>query len=101
MGFGEQLVLPLLDEIEPLYPEIALDVSFSDELKSLEHDEVDVAIRASYAPQQSIRDWYGDNQSHDSFKVSLLLAWNNKYLAISAALRFTRHGFFYFSHAET
>jgi DNA-binding transcriptional LysR family regulator len=55
VGFGERLVLPLLDEFKQLYPQIVLDVSLSDELKSLERDEVDIAIRGGYAPNERVQ----------------------------------------------
>ncbi|MEH6558899.1 MAG: LysR substrate-binding domain-containing protein [Oceanicoccus sp.] len=55
VGFGERLVLPLLDEFKQLYPKIVLDVSLSDELKSLERDEVDIAIRGGYAPNERVQ----------------------------------------------
>ena len=43
--FGEEILMPLLDEFKHRYPEIILDVSFSDELSTLSRDEVDIAIR--------------------------------------------------------
>ncbi len=55
VGFGEQLLLPLLDEFKALYPEIILDVSLSDELSALGRDDVDVAIRGGYAPNERVR----------------------------------------------
>lgn len=55
VGFGERLLLPLLDEFKALYPEIILDVSLSDELSSLGRDDVDVAIRGGYAPNERVQ----------------------------------------------
>ena len=55
VGFGERLVLPLLDEFKQLHPQIVLDVSLSDELQSLERDEVDIAIRGGYAPNERVQ----------------------------------------------
>jgi DNA-binding transcriptional LysR family regulator len=54
VGFGERILLPLLDEFSQLYPEIVLDVSLSDELSALSRDEVDVAIRGGYAPNERV-----------------------------------------------
>ncbi|WP_339721340.1 LysR substrate-binding domain-containing protein [uncultured Paraglaciecola sp.] len=54
VGFGERILLPLLDEFSQLYPEIVLDVSLSDELSALSRDDVDVAIRGGYAPNERV-----------------------------------------------
>jgi DNA-binding transcriptional LysR family regulator len=54
VGFGERILLPLLDEFSQLYPEIVLDVSLSDELSTLSRDEVDIAIRGGYAPNERV-----------------------------------------------
>jgi DNA-binding transcriptional LysR family regulator len=53
-GFGERILLPLLDEFCDLYPDIILDVHLSDELSSLGRDEVDIAIRGGYAPNERV-----------------------------------------------
>ncbi len=55
VSFGERLLLPLLDEFKGLYPEIILDVSLSDELSTLGRDDVDVAIRGGYAPNERVQ----------------------------------------------
>jgi DNA-binding transcriptional LysR family regulator len=54
VGFGEKILLPLLDELSTLYPEIILDVSLSDELSTLGRDDVDIAIRGGYAPNERV-----------------------------------------------
>lgn len=54
VGFGERILLPLLEEFSELYPEIILDVSLSDELSALGRDDVDVAIRGGYAPNERV-----------------------------------------------
>lgn len=54
VGFGERILLPLLEEFSQLYPEIVLDVSLSDELSALGRDDVDVAIRGGYAPNERV-----------------------------------------------
>lgn len=54
VGFGEKILLPLLDEFSELYPEIVLDVSLSDELSTLGRDDVDIAIRGGYAPNERV-----------------------------------------------
>ena len=54
VGFGDKILLPLLDEFSALYPEIILDVSLSDELSTLGRDDVDIAIRGGYAPNERV-----------------------------------------------
>ena len=54
VGFGEKILLPLLDEFSVLYPEVVLDVSLSDELSTLGRDDVDIAIRGGYAPNERV-----------------------------------------------
>ena len=54
VGFGEKILLPLLDELSVLYPEIVLDISLSDELSTLGRDDVDIAIRGGYAPNERV-----------------------------------------------
>lgn len=54
VGFGERILLPLLDEFSELYPDIILDVSLSDELTFLGRDDVDIAIRGGYAPNERV-----------------------------------------------
>ena len=55
VGFGERILLDLLDEFGQLYPEIILDVSLSDELSALGRDDVDIAIRGGYAPNERVQ----------------------------------------------
>ena len=55
VSFGERLLLPVLDEFKILYPDIILDVSLSDELSTLSRDEVDIAIRGGYAPNERVQ----------------------------------------------
>lgn len=54
VGFGEKILLPLLDDFSALYPQIVLDVSLSDELSTLGRDDVDIAIRGGYAPNERV-----------------------------------------------
>lgn len=54
VSFGSGILLPLLDEFSQLYPEVILDVSLSDELSTLGRDDVDIAIRGGYAPNERI-----------------------------------------------
>ncbi|MEM8500764.1 MAG: LysR substrate-binding domain-containing protein [Pseudomonadota bacterium] len=54
VGFGERVLLPLLEEFSALYPDVVLDVALSDELSTLAHDDVDIAIRGGYAPNERV-----------------------------------------------
>jgi len=54
VGFGERILLPLMDEFSELYPQITLDISLSDELSTLSRDQVDIAIRGGYAPDERV-----------------------------------------------
>lgn len=54
VGFGDKILMPLLDEFSALYPQIILDVSLSDELSTLGRDDVDIAIRGGYAPNERV-----------------------------------------------
>ena len=55
VGFGERLLLPLMDEFKTLYPDIILDISLSDEISTLGRDDVDIAIRGGYAPNERVQ----------------------------------------------
>ena len=54
VGFGERMLIPLMDEFQQAYPEVVLDVVLSDELSSLSRDDVDIAIRGGYAPNERV-----------------------------------------------
>jgi DNA-binding transcriptional LysR family regulator len=54
VGIGEPILMPLLDEFMELYPDIVLDVSLSDERSALGRDDVDIAIRGGYAPNERV-----------------------------------------------
>jgi DNA-binding transcriptional LysR family regulator len=53
-GFGQQILLPLLDEFSERYPEVMLDVHLSDELSAMGRDDVDIALRGGYAPNERV-----------------------------------------------
>ncbi len=54
VGFGENIILPLLEEFSQKYPKVVLDISLSDELTAFNRDEVDIAIRSGYAPNERV-----------------------------------------------
>jgi DNA-binding transcriptional LysR family regulator len=54
VGIGDGILLPILDEFAQSYPDILLDVVLTDELTKLEKDNVDIAIRGGYAPDERI-----------------------------------------------
>lgn len=55
VGFGERILLPLCEEFSALYPEVVLDISLSDELSTLGRDDIDIAIRGGYAPNERVQ----------------------------------------------
>jgi len=54
VGFGELVLLPLLDEFSERYPKVILDISLTDELSTLNRDDIDIAIRGGYAPNERV-----------------------------------------------
>ncbi len=54
VGFGERILTPVLDEFSERYPDIRLDVVLSDQLSKLDRDDVDIAIRGGYAPDERV-----------------------------------------------
>jgi len=77
VGFGEKILLPLLDEFSLLYPEIVLDVSLSDELSTLGRDDVDIAIRGGYAPNE---------------RVLAIRLMDNRFIPVASADYLAKHG---------
>lgn len=55
VGFGERMLLPRMEEFRELYPDVVLDISLSDELSALGRDDVDIAIRGGYAPNERVQ----------------------------------------------
>ncbi|GAA0412587.1 LysR family transcriptional regulator [Cocleimonas flava] len=54
VDFGQRILLPLLNEFSEKYPKVILDVSLSDEVTTLNRDEIDIAIRSGYAPNERV-----------------------------------------------
>jgi len=54
VGFGESLLLPLMDEFSQRYPDVVLDIELSDALSALGRDDVDIAIRGGYIPDERV-----------------------------------------------
>ncbi|MCK6265788.1 LysR family transcriptional regulator [Vibrio sp. ZSDE26] len=54
VGFGEQVLIPILDEFSERYPDVLLDVVLSDEISKLNRDDVDIAIRGGFAPDERV-----------------------------------------------
>ena len=55
VGFGERILLELLEEFSQLYPNIIIDLSLTDELSKLGRDDIDIAIRGGYAPNERVQ----------------------------------------------
>ncbi|WP_413112928.1 LysR family transcriptional regulator [Thaumasiovibrio sp. DFM-14] len=54
VSFGERWLIPILDDFSLHYPKIVLDVHLTDSLTTLERDNIDIAIRGGYAPNERI-----------------------------------------------
>lgn len=53
-SYGERCLSPLLNEFSRRYPEIVLDLHFTDQLTNLSRDPIDIAIRGGTVPDQRI-----------------------------------------------
>ncbi|WP_153914342.1 LysR family transcriptional regulator [Shewanella sp. TC10] len=54
VGIGREVLIPLMEEFSQLYPKVILDIELSDELSSVGRDDVDIAIRGGYAPNDRV-----------------------------------------------
>lgn len=77
VGFGERILLPLLEEFSELYPDVVLDISLSDELSALGRDDVDIAIRGGYAPNE---------------RVLAIRLMDNEFIPVVAPAYIAKHG---------
>ncbi len=77
VGFGEQILLPLMDRFTQRYPDVQLDITLSDELSVLDRDDVDIAIRGGYAPDA---------------RVVAIKLMNNDFVAVAAPAYLARYG---------
>lgn len=75
--FGEPILFPLLEEFSQRYPQIVLDVRLSDELSALTRDEVDIAIRGGYAPNE---------------RVIAIKLMENQFIAVATKAYLSRYG---------
>ncbi|WP_432455421.1 MULTISPECIES: LysR family transcriptional regulator [unclassified Agarivorans] len=53
-SYGEQCLTPILSKFSQLYPDIILDLHFSDQLANLSRDQIDIAIRSGLAPDERV-----------------------------------------------
>lgn len=93
VGFGERILLPLMDEFSELYPEITLDVSLSDELSTLSRDEVDIAIRGGFAPDERV---YAVKLMENLFVPVASPAYLEQYGTPTSAIELKHHRGLYF-----
>jgi len=77
VGFGELILLPLMDRFNRIYPDVQLDITLSDELSVLDRDEVDIAIRGGYAPDA---------------RVVAIKLMNNDFMAVAAPAYLAEYG---------
>ncbi len=76
-GFGERILLPILDRFVQQYENITLDITLSDQLSKLEQDEVDIAIRGGFAPNE---------------RVVAVRLMDNDFIAAAAPSYLAKHG---------
>ena len=93
VGFGDKILMPLLDKFSVLYPEIILDVSLSDELSTLGRDDVDIAIRGGYAPNERV---LAIKLMDNSFIPVASLGYLQKYETPKSAMKLQQHRGLYF-----
>lgn len=77
VGFGESILLPLLDRFTERYPDIRLDVHLSDTLSVFDRDDVDLAVRGGYAPNE---------------RVVAVKLMDNTFIPVAAPHYLARHG---------
>ncbi|NMH66270.1 LysR family transcriptional regulator [Shewanella salipaludis] len=77
VGFGERMLIPILDEFATLYPDVLLEVVLSDELSKLGRDDVDIAIRGGFAPDE---------------RVVAIQLMDNQFVAAASALYLNKAG---------
>ncbi|WP_375753659.1 LysR family transcriptional regulator [Vibrio sp. HN007] len=53
-SFGRKILAPIMQDFRKQYPNIILDLNFSDELTVLGRDAVDIAIRAGNVPNERV-----------------------------------------------
>lgn len=54
VGFGERILIPVLEEFQSRYPDVTLDLELNDAVSVLARDDVDLAIRGGYAPDERV-----------------------------------------------
>lgn len=54
VGFGETYLIPVLDEFRIQYPNVSIRLELSDTLTKLPEGNVDIAIRAGFAPDERV-----------------------------------------------
>jgi len=52
--YGELVLSPILEEFTQTYPDIVLDLYYSDDVMTLGKDPFDIAIRGGYAPDERV-----------------------------------------------
>ncbi|WP_062260170.1 LysR family transcriptional regulator [Endozoicomonas arenosclerae] len=53
-SYGEKILFPILQKFREAYPNIILDLDYSEQRVVLGKDPVDIAIRAGYAPEERV-----------------------------------------------
>lgn len=53
-SYGEKVLAPILQKFRQQYPDISLEIDFSDKLSNFDKDPVDIVIRAGNQPQERV-----------------------------------------------
>ncbi|GAL13002.1 transcriptional regulator LysR family [Vibrio astriarenae] len=53
-GFAERELIPVLNLFSQAYPEITIDLELNDALSNLQRDDVDIAIRGGFVPDERV-----------------------------------------------
>jgi DNA-binding transcriptional LysR family regulator len=93
VGFGERYLIPMLETFQQRYPDIELNVHLSDTLTKFGKDEVDIAIRGGYAPDERV---VAIPLMSNHFVAAASKEYLDKYGAPSTTLDLVKHkGLFY------
>jgi DNA-binding transcriptional LysR family regulator len=75
--FGNNILLPVLDKFIKRYPKVKLDITLSDQLSKLNRDDIDIAIRGGFAPNE---------------RVIAIKLQNNDFIAVASPDYIKQHG---------
>jgi DNA-binding transcriptional LysR family regulator len=77
VGFGETYLVPVLDEFRQQYPNVSIRLELSDTLTKLPEGNVDIAVRAGFAPDE---------------RVIAIKLMSNEFVPVASAEYLNKHG---------